>query len=422
MSAYQLILLLLLPLTVSIGIDNGVASESGIGGTGQIEASDGSGLGGTGLQFEGDGSGIGGTGKAPVGDGDGIGGTGAIAETDGSGIGGTGIVGTITAFGSIWVNGLEVFYPDDQTVTMFDSKRPTVDLRIGQVVAVEADTVNGQLVARDISVNHELAGPVQHINHASGEMTVLGQQVKIPDGKGIGQSLDVGDWVAVSGMRNQEGHVEASRLDYPPKGVGPFIRGSVERMDADGIVINGQHFAVPPDVKREALQPGREVVLHGDLDGNTLRGRRLHVESAVPFNGRVKNLVMEGIVGPNGRQVGRMKLPGQMQQQRPGERVILQGRMGKRTNQLELKGMQIKPAKKLHQKQRNDRPESQQQQRSTSSTVTPRQGDKRSPKNNRSTIQQQRSVSGQPLRRRKPNNGPSQQRRSSPQRERRPRR
>ena len=47
----------------------------------------------------------------------GLGGTGLMANT-GNGLGGTGIVGEITGFGSIFVNGVEIEYDSDTPFTI----------------------------------------------------------------------------------------------------------------------------------------------------------------------------------------------------------------------------------------------------------------------------------------------------------------
>ncbi|MGE5155712.1 MAG: hypothetical protein ACM3ST_17085, partial [Bdellovibrio bacteriovorus] len=118
--------------------------------TAAAEPEPGRGLGGTGLTADDVGSGIGGTGHQPSG--------------DGRGIGGTGIVGTIRAFGSIWVNGVEVHYWEDQPVTIYDRPGTPRDLRIGQVVAVEARVQAGRLVAGAIEVRHAVMGPIAAVN------------------------------------------------------------------------------------------------------------------------------------------------------------------------------------------------------------------------------------------------------------------
>jgi hypothetical protein len=80
-----------------------LAPLGGVGGTGAIVEG---GVGGTGNTVSPTKGGVGGTGKSERPANGGVGGTGLQA----GGVGGTGIVGTITGFGSVCVNGLEVEY------------------------------------------------------------------------------------------------------------------------------------------------------------------------------------------------------------------------------------------------------------------------------------------------------------------------
>ena len=85
----------------------------------------------------------------------GIGGTGA-AE---GGIGGTGLIGVITGFASICVNGVEVHY-DTGTPVSADGLPMSLDhLAVGQVVAVQAIGEGDQLSARSISIMRAAVGP-----------------------------------------------------------------------------------------------------------------------------------------------------------------------------------------------------------------------------------------------------------------------
>jgi hypothetical protein len=92
--------------------------------------------------------GIGGTGNR-AGDGNGIGGTGQrVTRTPG--IGGTGIIGTITGFASIFVNGFEIDFAPDLPIS-FQGKTVRGDaLRVGDVVEVEAEGKGQHLTARSI--------------------------------------------------------------------------------------------------------------------------------------------------------------------------------------------------------------------------------------------------------------------------------
>ncbi|MBW2294753.1 MAG: hypothetical protein JRG94_20940 [Deltaproteobacteria bacterium] len=94
-------------------------SDSGLSGTGRA-GGDESGLGGTGLRGSEE-SGIGGTGYS-----------GGDGDEEESGIGGTGVFGTITAFGSICVNGLRIHYDDETPITLDGKASTTGALAIGQ--------------------------------------------------------------------------------------------------------------------------------------------------------------------------------------------------------------------------------------------------------------------------------------------------
>ncbi len=71
----------------------------------------------------------------------GIGGTGGPAagpEISDRGIGGTGIVGVITGFGSVIVNGMEIAYAPDTPVSVDGVSDTTATLRVGQFAAIVA--------------------------------------------------------------------------------------------------------------------------------------------------------------------------------------------------------------------------------------------------------------------------------------------
>src|ERR1700722_13176099 len=120
----------------------------------------------------------------------GIGGTGAPASGPGisdRGIGGTGIVGIITGFGSVFVNGLEVAYTPTTPLTVDGASDPDAALRVGQLAAIVASDDHG-LDAVSIDVRHEVSGPVTSVSAAgvsasggTGDSTIVvaGQRVAI---------------------------------------------------------------------------------------------------------------------------------------------------------------------------------------------------------------------------------------------------
>src|SRR5262245_15808618 len=152
-------LLLALYASAVLAVDPCANGTDGIGGTGSPReapaAVNGDGIGGTGSPRE-----------APAnGTGDGIGGTGSPREAPAvngasDGIGGTGIVGAITGFGSICVNGLRVQYDVHTAISVNGEGAPASALHLGQVVAVDATVRGNDVHAKRIEVVHEVVGPI----------------------------------------------------------------------------------------------------------------------------------------------------------------------------------------------------------------------------------------------------------------------
>ena len=128
----------------------------------------------------------------------GLGGTGMLATT-GSGLGGTGIVGEITGYGSIFVNGIEIEY-DNKTPFTIDGKTvASQPLEIGDVVEVLTTDANQHTQARMINLRHEVIGKVEAVDPQTFSFTVHGQTVVQAINKWA--PPEVGSTVAVSGFR-----------------------------------------------------------------------------------------------------------------------------------------------------------------------------------------------------------------------------
>jgi Domain of unknown function (DUF5666) len=164
----------------------------------------------------------------------GIGGTGAPAKTQLSdrGIGGTGIVGVVTGFASICVDGLEVRLDKTVSVSINGSAATTRQLRVGQLVVIKA---SGPVTASDsvaqaqtVSVRYEVSGPIEAIDTSSGAMMVAGQRVMALPSTWVAGRFGPGDWIIVSGLRRSDGTIMASRLDRARVGA-LAVRGQVSR-------------------------------------------------------------------------------------------------------------------------------------------------------------------------------------------------
>jgi hypothetical protein len=193
----------------------------------------------------------------------GIGGTGAPqtapTPTADRGIGGTGILGIITGFGSVLVDGIEIRYDNDAPVDIDGNAATAADLRTGQLVAIQAEGPDTALRATKIAVQTAVAGRIEPPQPGSSILTVSGQPVSVPPEASGAETFTPGDWVRVSGLRRNDGVIVATRLDAAPAGT-LLVRGPVSR-DAD---VTRVGTLVLPDPAAASLQPGQFVIVSGD--------------------------------------------------------------------------------------------------------------------------------------------------------------
>lgn len=164
------------------------------------------------------------------------GGGGGAAGDDGGGVAGGGsgggttvasglAYGEITAFGSVWVNGVR-YTTDDAVVRLNDEVVGQDDLKLGMVARVEAE---GQR-ALAVSVDEVLKGPVEAVA-ADGTLTVMGQTVRVDAATRFDDGVRPvqGDTVEVYGLPLDGGVIAASFIERqaapasPPFGVTGFV-------------------------------------------------------------------------------------------------------------------------------------------------------------------------------------------------------
>lgn len=164
----------------------------------------------------------------------GIGGTGAPTKRQVAdrGIGGTGIVGVVTGFASICVDGLEVRFDKSTPIEINGTGGTMSQLRVGQLVVIKASgpaaTFESAVKARTITVRYEVSGPIEAVDSRSGSMMVAGQRVTMSPSTWMPGRFDIGTWVAVSGLRQSDGTIIASRLDLARAGK-LVVRGRIVR-------------------------------------------------------------------------------------------------------------------------------------------------------------------------------------------------
>lgn len=264
------------------GVGGTGAPQGGIGGTGAPAAG---GTGGTGAQPDSD---VGGTGAVAGG----IGGTGLQAD---SGVGGTGIVGTITGFASVCIGELEVHFGADTPVSMNGQPSSFTRLAIGQVVAMEAGPGAKGLTARSIAILHALEGPVTRADVAHGVLEVMGQPLRLAAGVDASR-IAAGNPVRVSGLRDARGIVHATRVEPAPglteaSAIG-FLRRGGTIGSLDGLEVAGA-----------GAGSGIELMVRGKWDGQRLQVRERRADPSLPFAGRVREVVVEGLVHGRSDQV-----------------------------------------------------------------------------------------------------------------------
>ena len=232
----RLAALTLLVLVGGVLVPSGAAAVNRCAGGGAARPDEG-GIGGTGLRPEesgGDADGIGGTGLQPGGEEDdsGVGGTGISARGD------TGVIGTITGFASICVGGVEIHYDADSRVQIDGRTASTSELAVGQVVEVVARGSGDELAAAQIGVRHVVVGPITRVDAARNEIDVIGQTVRLSDltRGAAGGDLAPGAMVRVSGMRQADGAIAASRVDVAAADLA-WVTGPVERASADEVAV-----------------------------------------------------------------------------------------------------------------------------------------------------------------------------------------
>ena len=343
---YKLILSLLCCLGLSFSHSSiagicDISGGSGIGGTGA--PSHGSGIGGTGAVAH-DG-GIGGTGKPLKKNGSGIGGTGAVAHKEG--IGGTGqpaqqtgvVVGTITGFGSICVNGIEIHY-SSSTPLHRDGQpiNPDNALAIGQVVAVGVSGFGKEVTAKEMHIIYAAMGPVSSVNIESGEIELLGQKIHLPfdtpSRAGINK-IQVGDYIEVSGLRHPDGRIIASHISETVASSKVSVRGAISSISNNSFHIEGIKVNSPVPT---GLAIGAKVEVSGRLGGANLVPDSIMLSQDRRLTAKIGGLVsIEGFLGhtKNGsaREVsGRMiemptSLHGVVNEIPDQQKVIITGRL-----------------------------------------------------------------------------------------------
>ncbi len=237
--------------------------------------------------------------------------------TDLAGIGGTGITsdGTITSFGSVFVNGVEYEVDNTTSITVDGVPDKTQnDLKIGMVVTVKgtlnADGTTG--IASSIVSRNEVKGPVANLDPVTCRFEVLGLSVTTDSLTVFRDSTNVvtpstvitcadlasGDRVEVSGFRTDDTTVRATHVER--KSIAPDaleVKGRVEALGNSTFKIGllTVDFSNPQSVDNFAV--GDFVEVKGTLNSDgTLQATSIKVVEDGFSANQGDEVELEGII------------------------------------------------------------------------------------------------------------------------------
>src|SRR6266404_6675917 len=128
--------------------------------------------------------------------------------------------GTITAFGSVFVNGVR-YDVSAATLKKNDNMVAQSGLAVGEVAVVrgQEDIQSGQGASDSVDVEDSVVGPIANIDLAGNQLTVLGQTISVTADTSFGPGitpadltgLKMGDGIEVSGLQGAGGVIMATR-------------------------------------------------------------------------------------------------------------------------------------------------------------------------------------------------------------------
>jgi hypothetical protein len=147
-------------------------------------------------------------------------------------------VGTITGFGSVYVNGVR-YRTTDAQIVMNDVAAGESALKVGHYVEVKGHAHNGADHDADVIRYHNvLEGPITSIDKTDEWFVAMGQRVQVTAETAFGDGIETAsiaglfaeDVVEVSGMVTTLGVIEATRIDIKPDS-GPYeVTGYVSKL------------------------------------------------------------------------------------------------------------------------------------------------------------------------------------------------
>jgi Domain of unknown function (DUF5666) len=149
--------------------------------------------------------------------------------------------GTITGFGSIFVNGTE-FQTTNTTIRKNGQTVGQSQLAVGEVARIKGqkNDAGGQGTAEEVDVDEAVVGPISAIDTTKNVVTVLAQMVKINAGTSFSKDIQpaditgvkVGDTIRVDGLTDSSGAIVATRIELGSSSSPLQVVGAVTNLNS----------------------------------------------------------------------------------------------------------------------------------------------------------------------------------------------
>ena len=199
-----------------------------------------------------------------------------------------GIVGVVTGFASVCVNGVEVHFEHGVPVSENGDPSSADKLAIGHVVSIDATNSPKGFMARNIAILNALEGPVTKLIHGGKSVQILGQTVSIvPNTRGSPQGLAVGQLVKVSALSGANGALIATRIQLSP---------NLKQASALGQVVVTGKLSTINGIAVSGTINANAALIHGHWTGTELVPKSIKPDPTYRFKNSANRILVEGLV------------------------------------------------------------------------------------------------------------------------------
>jgi len=169
---------------------------------------------------------------------------------------------------------------------------------------VKAHGKEQSLIAHEIHAFYQVTGPITAIDLVANKVKVMGQSINANDAQI--NNMQVGQWVSVSGLRSEDGSIEASRIDQSTERKIAKLVGNLS-MQGNKAYVGGTQI---DGIANMHNNPNADARLTGTWDGRTFNVRDMKPGPVSDLLQKVEVFHLQGIAGSNVSN-GKVKLSGQ---------------------------------------------------------------------------------------------------------------